>query len=165
MKHVNRLHRIISALGRLPGPARSRSISLLMGQMVPFVGTSRLSIRQMTPERVVVRVSNRRRNRNHIGQVHAAAMALAAETATGFVVGMNAPDSSLILIKTMKVDFKKRSKGDLVAEATLSEEERRAIGETEKGELSVRVRVTDETGEEPIRCEMIWAWIPRKRKT
>ncbi len=30
---------------------------------------------------------------------------------------------------------------------------------TEKGETLVQVLVTDESGEAPIQCEMLWAWV------
>ena len=51
--------------------------------------------------------------------IHAAAMALLAESASGFLVGMNVPDDKLPLIKTMKIDYLKRAQGDLTAIATL----------------------------------------------
>lgn len=159
----NKLNRMISALSRLPGSARRHAMGLLLGRVVPFVGTASMSVDEMSVGRVAVRIPNRRRNRNHIGQVHAAAMALAAETATGFVVGMNVPDSRMLLIKSMKVDFKKRSQGELRAVATLTEVQQGEILTKEKGEVLVEVHVSDESGEEPIHCEMIWAWIPKKR--
>ncbi len=162
MSHPNRLSRIIHGLQRLPEPARRRAVSLLMGNLVPFVGNARMVIEQMSNDRVAVRVANRRRNRNHIGQVHAAAMALAAETASGFVVGMNVPDNRLPLMKSLQVNFKKRTRGDIRAVATLDESQLEAIAQDDKGEVSVQVQVTDETGAEPVECEMIWAWIPRK---
>ena len=40
-----------------------------------------------------------------------------ASAATGFAVGMNLPDDKLPLIKTMKVDYVKRSQGDMKAVA------------------------------------------------
>ena len=163
LNKLNKLSKIISTLSKLPAPARRHAMSLLLGRIVPFVGTARLSIEEMTEERVTVSVRNRRPNRNHIGQVHAAAMALVAETATGFVVGMNVPDSRMLLIKSMKVDFKKRSQGDMRAVATLTESQQSDILTLEKGEVLVEVHVTDERHEEPIRCEMTWAWIPKKR--
>ena len=46
-------------------------------------------------------------------------MALLAESASGFLVGMNVPDDKLPLIKTMKIDYLKRAQGDLTAIATL----------------------------------------------
>jgi acyl-coenzyme A thioesterase PaaI-like protein len=131
--------------------------------MVPFVGTADLVIEEMTESRVSVLLRNRRKVRNHIGGVHAAAMALAVETATGFVAGLNVPDSRVPLIKSLKVDYVKRTKGDLRAVASLTEEQRELIRSTEKGEVEVQVQATDESGAEPIRCVAVWAWVPRKR--
>jgi len=95
-----------------------------MRSVVPFVGTARVKIVEMTSERVRVTVGNRRCVRNHIGGVHAAAMALAAETATGFVVAMNLPDSRVPVIKSMQVQYKKRLKGALHVDAWLTQEQR-----------------------------------------
>ena len=30
-------------------------------------------------------------------------------------------------------------------------------------DFTVPVTVTDETGAEPIKCQMVWAWVPKKR--
>jgi len=94
--------------------------------------------------------------------VHAAAMALLAETATGFVVGVNLSDDKLPLIKSLHVDFKRRTVGDMRAVASLSEEQVAMIRSNPKGELLVPVTVTDESGEEPIQCQMLWAWVSKK---
>ena len=91
-------------------------------------------------------------------------MALLAESATGFVVGMAVPDSAVPVIKSMKVEYKKRAKGAMEAVATLDAETIERIETTPKGEVLVPVTVTDETGNEPIQCEMIWAWTPKRRK-
>jgi len=72
---------------------------------VPFVGTARLQVETLEPERAILSVENKRRVQNHIDGVHAAAMALLAETATGFVVGMNLPDDTLPLLKSMHIDY------------------------------------------------------------
>ncbi len=159
----NTLSQRISWFDRLPGQLRKRAVSLVMGQMVPFVGTARLVIEEMTEERVVVRVPDLRRNRNHIRSVHAAAIALAAETASGFVVGMNVPDSGVPLIKTLEVHYRKRSRGALRAESTLSPEERQRIREEPKGEVAVTTRITDASGDSPVECRMVWAWVPKQR--
>ena len=163
MQRPNRLHRMTQAFNALPAPLRRHAHTWIMGNVVPFVGTARLDIQELAPERVVVRVRNRRRNRNHIGQVHAAAMALVAETATGFVVGLNVPDDKVPLIKSMQVRFRRRSHGALVATASLSPEQREAMITEAKGDVLVPVEVRDERGEAPVECEMVWAWVPRKR--
>lgn len=158
------LQKIVKTINKTPQPLRQRALSLVMGRMVPYVGTSQLVIEEMTEERVVVIAKNLRPIRNHIGQVHAAAMALAAETASGFVTAMNMPRGTLPLITTLKVDYRKRTRGDIRAVATLSPEQREAIRSTEKGSVDVTVHAMDQTGEEPIECQAVWAWIPRKRR-
>lgn len=160
MPDQNKLARIVGSLRRIPAPLRKRAISLVMGRVVPLVGTARLRVEEMTEDRVVVTVRNRRPVQNHIHSVHAAAMALVAETATGFVVGMNVPNDKLPLIKSMKIDYTKRSHGDIRAEASLTPEQRARIREEPRGDVDVEVTITDGNGNEPVRCQMIWAWIP-----
>ena len=160
----NQLTKIVENIKKVPTPFRSSVLSAIIGRVVKFVGTSKLQIVEMKRGRVHVRIANRKIVQNHIGGVHAAAMALLAETATGFVVGMAVPDDRIPVIKSMKVEYQKRTQGALEAVATLSEEELLRITATEKGEVRVPVTVTDESGREPIQCEMIWAWVPKRRK-
>lgn len=100
---------------------------------------------------------------NHIGQLHAVAMALIAETATGFVTGMNVPDSSIVLIKSMHIEYKRPSKGDMTATATLSKEQILEMQSSEKGETLVPVTIIDESAKEPVECQMVWAWVSKER--
>ena len=99
---------------------------------------------------------------NHIGSVHAAAMALLAESATGFIVGINLPGDKLPLIKCMNLNYVKRATGDMTAVATLTDAQIALLAQQEKGEINVQVKVTDETGIQPVECEMIWAWVPKR---
>jgi len=158
----NNLTRLMRPLAKLPSNLRVSTLSFILGKVVPFVGTSSLRYEEVTPTRVVVSIRNRRPVQNHIKGVHAAAMALLAETATGFVVGVNLSDDKLPLIKSLHVDFKRRTVGDMRAVASLSEEQVAMIRSNPKGELLVPVTVTDESGEEPIQCQMLWAWVSKK---
>ena len=160
----NRLTRTLAQLERVPAFLRPWLRNRAMGRAVPFTGTAGLNYVQMTPERVEVAVANVRRVQNHIEGVHAAAMALLAETATGMVVGMNVRDDCLPLCKSLHVDFKRRAQGGLRAVATLSDAQRAQMQESDKGEVNVSVLVSDESGEQPIQCEFIWAWIPTPKK-
>ena len=159
----NRLASPVARLQPLPSGLRTWVVSLLLGRAVPLVGTAGLRFEQITSDRVVVRVANRRKVQNHIGGVHAAGMALLAETATGFCVGMNVPDDKLPLIKTMKIDYVRRSVGGMRAEASLRPEQIQQILSQDKGEVTVPVVITDESGEQPIHAEMTWAWVPKKK--
>lgn len=162
MSFSNNLTRVIAKFEFLPPALRSTVVSKIFGRVVPLVGTAGLRYEELTPERVVVSIRNRRPVQNHIKGVHAAGMALLAETATGFVVAMNLPDDKLPLIKSLKVEYLKRTQGDMRAVATLTPEQVELVRTSPKGEVTVPVVVTDESGQEPVRCEMIWAWVSKK---
>lgn len=128
-----------------------------------FAGPARVRVHELTQQRVVMSLANRHKVQNHIKDVHAAAMALLAESATGFVVGMNMPDDKLPLIKNLKVDYLKRTSGGLLEEASLTPEQIQAIHNQDKGQVLVAVRATDESGNQPIQCEIPWAWVSKQR--
>ena len=157
---ANRLVRSLQQLNSVPGFARPWARNLVLRRAFAFNGTAGLEFVEMTPQRVEIAVANHKRVQNHIHGVHAAAMTLLAETATGMVVGMNVRDDCLPLAKQLKVAFKKRAQGGMRAVAVLSDEQRAHMQQSDKGEVTVAVQVSDESGEQPIECEFIWAWIP-----
>ena len=91
-------------------------------------------------------------------------MVLLAETATGLLMGMNIPDDKVPLIKSLKTNFVRRSTGKMQAVATITEAQKMMLLNQDKGEFLVAVVVTDESGEQPIQCEMLWAWTLKKKR-
>lgn len=162
MPQPNRLSRLFTRCKSLPAPLQSWAMSLLFGTAVKFFATARIRITEAEHGRVIMVIRNRRKVQNHIKGVHAAAMALLAESATGLVLGMSLPDDKLPLMKTMKVNYVKRAQGDLKAIATLTPEQLRAIENDERGDIVIAVTVTDSEGNEPLQAEMLWAWRPKK---
>lgn len=161
---ASQLNRTVQRLGKLKPALRWRMLTWAFGKNVPFMRTARLQFLELGEERALLQLRNRRRVQNHIGSVHAAAVALLAETATGTLLTMNLPDDRVPLLKSMQVEYHKRAKGDLLAEATLAASVRARILAEEKGEIVVPVKVTDESGEEPVQCRMLWAWVPKHRR-
>lgn len=159
----NRIMSIVHKTASLPVGIQTFVLSKIFGHVVPMVGTAGIRYEEITPNRVVCTLKNRRRMQNNIKGLHAAAMALLAETATGFVAGVNIPDDKILLVKSLHVDYKKVAKGDLKAVATLTEAQRQQILTEPKGEVLVACTVTDSSGEEPIQTQMLWAWIPKKK--
>jgi acyl-coenzyme A thioesterase PaaI-like protein len=160
----NRLARTLAGLERLPAVLRPAARNWALRRAVPFCGTAGLDFQALTTGHSLIAIANRRPVQNHIEGVHAAAMALLAETATGMVVGMNVRDDCLPLCKSLHVDFRKRATGALQAKATLSEAQRELMQRETKGEVTVAVVVTDEAGVNPVECEFVWAWIPKPTK-
>jgi uncharacterized protein (TIGR00369 family) len=163
MPTPNRLRRAVAKFDSLPAALRPFLITLVFGQTVRFVRTAGIRFLVLNEERAVLTIPNRSKVRNHIGTVHASAMGLLAETATGAVLGMNVPDERVPVLRGMRVNYLKRAQGALTAEATLDAGMRARILKDEKGDLVVPVRVTDESGEVPLECEMLWAWRPKKK--
>ena len=163
MTHRNRLTKLVNATSKLPQGIRSTLLSKTFGRIVPMVGSAKLRYVELSPAKVVVKIANHKAMQNHIGQVHACAMALLAETATGFVTAMNVPDTAIMLIKSLKVDFKRPTQGAMTAVATLTPEQQALMQNSDKGETLVQVIVTDESGEAPIQCEMLWAWLAKSQ--
>ncbi len=159
----NFLASVVDKINNKPRWYRGWLLNYLLGSTIKFVGTAGVKCESLTREESVWTLKNRKKVRNHIKGIHAAAMGLLAETATGMVVGMNVPDDRVPVIKSMKVNYLKRATGDLKAVATLTGEQIMQIVENEKGELLVPVTVTDSEGKEPIECEMIWAWTPKRQ--
>lgn len=158
----NRLFKLVKSSYILPTAMQRTFWTKLFGRIVPMVGTAKIRYLEVSREKVVVKIDNHKDMQNHIKGVHAAATALLAETATGFVTGLNVPDHRILLIKSLHVDYVKVAKGALTATATLSDEQREMIVNSEKGELSIPITVVDESGEQPVQCEMIWAWRPKR---
>ncbi|MBI2379343.1 MAG: DUF4442 domain-containing protein [Gammaproteobacteria bacterium] len=162
MQATNRLSRLFGYCFRLPAAWRLPAAGFLFGSAVKFFRTAGIRITALETGRVSMRIANRRKVQNHIKGVHATAMALLAESATGLVVGLNLPDDKLPLLKSMKIDYVKRAEGDLEAVAQLDAALLARVRGEERGEVLVPVRVTDSAGNEPIVAEFIWAWRPKK---
>lgn len=163
MSQLNKLSRIVGAMNRLPAFARKRALSTFFGQMVPFTGTTGIRVEVLEPGRCIISLANKRRVQNHIGSVHAVASLLIAESATGFLVGLNLPDSRVPVIKTINGEFVKRAaKGEMRVVAHLSPEQVELIRTSEKGETPVSVELHDCEGREPILITMVWAWTPKR---
>jgi acyl-coenzyme A thioesterase PaaI-like protein len=163
MSQPNRLSRVVARLSSLPPWLRRFAVTKAFTLQVRFAGTGKVQILELAEGRSVLQMKNLRKVQNHIGTIHASAMGLLAESATGVALGMTLPDSKVPVLKSQHVDYVKRARGTLRAEATLTPELRARLLNEDKGDFAVPVKVTDETGEEPIKCQFVWAWVPRKR--
>ncbi len=163
MTQANRLSKTAQKLQNLPEFMRSFAMTKAFGSVIKYAGHSGVRFEKLSNNECIVSIKNKKKVQNHIGGIHAAAMALLAETATGFVFGMNVPDSKLPVIKKMDIDYVKRSTGDMRAVATLTDEQIQKIQTEEKGEVTVPVIITDEANVEPIKASMTWAWTAKRR--
>ncbi len=161
----NQFTKLLSVTKYLPAGARSTILSKAFGKVVPYVGTTGVYYETVEPNQVVVSLNNSKSVQNHIGSIHAVAVTLLAETATGFILGLNLPADRILLIKSYSVNFyRPLRKGQVAAVATLSDEQRLSILNTPKGEMVIPCVINDRESDserDPIVVEMTWAWIPK----
>ena len=161
----NQFTKLLSVTKYLPAGVRSTVLSKAFGKVVPYVGTTGVYYETVEPNKVVVSLNNSKAVQNHIGSIHAVAVTLLAETATGFILGLNLPSDRILLIKSYSVNFyRPLTKGQVAAIATLSNEQRLAILNTPKGEMVIPCVIDDRESDrerDPIVVEMTWAWIPK----
>jgi len=161
---MNKLSKIVQKIYQLPTFMQKTALSYSIGNFVKFVGTAGIRFEKMSAHKVVVSLANKKKVQNHIGQVHAAATALLAETATGMILGMNLPDDKIPLMKNMSISYTKRSQGAQTAVATIAPEMIEQFKTEDKGAILIPVTITDSVGTEVIQAKMLWAWIPKKKK-
>lgn len=161
----NQFTKLLSVTKFLPAGARASILSKAFGKVVPFVGTAGVYYEQVEPNQVVVSLNNTKPVQNHIGSVHAVAVTLLAETATGFILALNLPSDRILLIKSYSVNFyRPLKKGQVAAIATLSDDARLKILNTPKGEMVIPCVIKDRDSDserDSITVEMTWAWIPK----
>ena len=160
----NRLQRELTKLERLPGPIAHWLRRWIIGRTIPFVGTASLEIVELSLERATLRLPDKHRIRNHVRGPHAAATALLAETASGLAFGIHLPDDKLPLLKSMSLDYLRRSKLPQEATAWLEAAQIQRLHAEERGDLTIAVRISDgvRDSEAPVSCEMVWAWVPKR---
>ncbi|RTL28507.1 MAG: DUF4442 domain-containing protein [Burkholderiales bacterium] len=159
----NRFARLLSRLAGWPEGLRLRLVALGFGLYTPYFRTNRCRILALGPNKVTVGIALKRRVRNHVGGIHAVAATLAAEYASGLLVGQHVPDSAIVVVKTIHVELRKPNRGAIQATATLTPEEARAICTEPKGSLKVPITIDDAQGQTPITGYMEMAWLPKKR--
>lgn len=161
----NQFTKILNVTKYLPAGVRSSVLSKAFGKIVPFVGTAGIYYETVQPNQVVVSLENNKSVQNHIGSVHAVAVTLLAETATGFILGLNLPSDRVLLVKSYQINFyRPLKKGQVAAIATLSDEQRQHILDTPKGEMVIPCVIDDresDSDRDPITVDMIWAWVPK----
>lgn len=160
---TNKLAKLINRLNKLPTPMRRFLVTKAFCSKVKYAGTTGIVIEELTSTVAKLSLKNRTKVQNHIGGIHAIAAGVLAESATGVVFGMNVRDDCLPLLKTMRISYQRRMQGSLTAIAKVSLEQQQQIASNNKGAMIINVVIYDESGEQPIECQMEWAWVEKRR--
>jgi len=104
-------------------PQGKRLFSTLFSQKAPYFASIHLQVREMGKNRAVVVIPKRRSVHNHIGTVHAIAVANGLEAAMGLLAEATTPKGYRWLPKGMSIDYLALSDSDITCVAETTDED------------------------------------------
>lgn len=140
-----------------PRPGGKALFSLLLGRAVPYTGTIRPRIDELRPGFARVLLRDRRGVRNHLNSVHAVALMNLAEAATGLALLYGMPDGLRSILTGLSIEYHKKARGTLTAEANAP-----ALAPGHDGELEVEGTIRDADGDVVATARARWKVGPRR---
>ncbi len=141
-------------LSKLPG--HRLWFHLLLRNTVRYSATIPAQIESWEVGNIRVSMKDRPSVRNHLNSVHAVALMNLCELTSGLCVLSTLPDTVKGIPVRFSIDFKKKGRGLLVAEA---QTEPRVI--TERTEFSLKVDVKDAAQDLVCSAEVLWLLQPK----
>jgi len=89
--------------------------------MIPYTGSIRPQVLELSDGKARVQMKDRRRVRNHLKSIHAVALMNLGEASTGLAVTSRLPDSARAILTHLEIDFLKKARGTLISHANFLE--------------------------------------------
>jgi uncharacterized protein (TIGR00369 family) len=142
------------SLSRVPGG--DRAFSKIVGRMAPYTGTIGARIVELEPGFARATLQDRKAVRNHLGSVHAIALANFGEFVSGVAMLFSLDDNMRAILTGLHVDYLRKARGELSATCRLAE-----MPGNEKAEIELNVEIRDADGQLCCRVRPVWLVGPR----
>ena len=136
-------------------------MSRLMQEVIPFNRPHRLQVQSLSDDACEVALPWRRRNLNHVGTMHACALATAAEYASGLcVLSALGVGKARLVMAELNMSYGRRAESACVARATLPaevlEEVQAKLQKDGRGAFDLHSVVRDAQGEVVAEARITW---------
>ena len=146
--------------GRLASlPGGKTLFTFLLGRMTPYSGSIGARVEELAPAWCRVSLRDRRRVRNHLGSIHAMALANLAEMASGLAVLVGLPAGVQGIVTGFSITYLKKARGRLIAECRAER-----LDVTAEQEYEAAVAITDTQGDVVARATARWRLRPIPRR-
>jgi uncharacterized protein (TIGR00369 family) len=130
-------------------PGGTRLFSRLVGIMAPYTGTIDAHVVELRDGFAEVHLRDRRAVRNHLGSVHAVALANLAELTGNVALAYSLPDDARFIVAKMSIEYLKKARGTLRGRCVAP------LPETsERREYEVPVEILDARGDVVVRATL-----------
>lgn len=125
--------------------------SRLFGFAIPYSGSVRPRILELSPGHARIAMDDRRAVRNHLTSIHAVALANLAEMTTGLALGFGLPDGMRTILTRLEIDFLKKARGRITAAC-----EAPVFDRVEEKEVRLESVLTNEESVVVARGRAVW---------
>ena len=136
-------------------PAGKSIFTFLLGRMTPYSSSIGARVEQLEPGFCRVALRDRRRVRNHLGSIHAMALANLAEMASGLAVLVGLPATVQGIVTGFSITYLKKARGRLIAECRADH-----LDVTAAQDYEAEVSITDAQGDVVARASARWRLRP-----
>jgi acyl-coenzyme A thioesterase PaaI-like protein len=134
--------------------------SKLLGRIVPYTGSIRPRVLELTSSGARIELRDRRAVRNHLHSVHAIALANLAELSTGLPLAYAVQPRGRAILLSLSIEFLKKARGTLVGSSTFV-----APSAEREEDIEIPVEVRDAEGNVVARARARWRVGPVKPRS
>lgn len=139
-------------------PGGKLLFSFVVSRFVPYSGSIGARVDELRPGFARLTLRDRKKVRNHLGSLHAIALANLGELTTGLAVISGMPPKSRSILRGLEVSYEKKARGLLTSTCNCE-----LFSPNENTEYTIKAEIRDGAGDVVSVVSALWVIGPEKR--